>query len=139
MTLQVDLVEKFQWVDGHADLWPWFSDADLFARIIQALAAPFASRGITKVVSIESRAFLLAGAVARELRAGAVPIRKRGAVFPGPHYSRTTSPDWQGRHLELLLQRQSLRSTDRLLLVDDWIETGGQVVAAIDLVIEAGA
>src|SRR5688572_22914191 len=84
MALQDDLVAKFQWFDGHADVWPWFSDADLFAGIIQALAAPFAGTGITKVVGIESRAFLLAGAVcARELRVGVVPIRKRGAVFPG--------------------------------------------------------
>jgi adenine phosphoribosyltransferase len=77
--------------------------------------------------------------VARELKAGVVPIRKRGAIFAGPKYSRTTTPDYRGRSTELLLQREVLTEADRVLIVDDWLETGSQMLTAAALVEEANA
>jgi adenine phosphoribosyltransferase len=137
--LQDDLVESFAWVHGHADIWPWFADAGLFATIVEALAEPVHREHVTKVVGIEARGFLLAGAVARELRAGVVPIRKPGAIFAGPLLSRSTTPDYRGRTDDLLIQAGGLSDSDRVLLVDDWIETGSQALTAIDLVRAAGA
>jgi adenine phosphoribosyltransferase len=139
MGLQDNLVATFRWTDGHADIWPWFADGGLFAAIVEALARPFKDERISKVVGIEARAFLLAGAVARELNAGVVPVRKLGAVFPGPHHSVTTSPDYRGRTIDLLLQDGALSRSDRVLLVDDWLETGSQVLAAVRAVRERGA
>ena len=83
MSLQDDLVASFSWVDGHANIWPWFANTDLFAAIVEGLARPIEGDRVTRVVGNEARAFLLAGAVARRLNAGVVPIRKRGALFPG--------------------------------------------------------
>jgi adenine phosphoribosyltransferase len=137
--LQDDLVETFSWVAGHANIWPWFADARLFAAIVEALAEPFQRDGISKVAGIEARGFLLAGAVARELDSGVIPVRKRGAVFPGPHVSVTTSPDYRGRSLDLLIQDGALSRSDRVLIVDDWLETGSQVKSAVDVVQEIGA
>ncbi|MDP9301452.1 MAG: phosphoribosyltransferase [Actinomycetota bacterium] len=139
MSLQDDLVASFRWIDGHADIWPWFADADLFAAICEGLAHPFTQDRITKVVGIEARAFLLAGAVARELSAGVVPIRKRGALFPGRHLSTTTASDYRGRTIDLLLQNGVLSSSDRVLIVDDWLEIGSQAMAAASLVRQADA
>jgi adenine phosphoribosyltransferase len=139
VSLRDDLVASFRWIDGHADVWPWFVDADLFADIVEALARPFEENRITKVVGIEARAFLLAGAVARRLDAGVVPIRKRGALFPGKHLSTTTAPDYRGRTIDLLVQEDSLSGSDRVVLVDDWLESGSQAKAAIDLIRRAGA
>jgi adenine phosphoribosyltransferase len=137
--LQDDLVKSFRWIDGHADVWRWFADADLFADIVEALARPFDQDRITKVVGIEARAFILAGAVARRLDAGVVPIRKRGALFPGKHLSATTAPDYRGRAIDLLLQEDALSGSDRVVVVDDWLEIGSQAKAAVDLIRQAGA
>jgi adenine phosphoribosyltransferase len=137
--LEEVLAAKFRWVHGHADIWRWFADASLFDATVDALAEPFASEGVTEVVGIESRGFLLAGAVARRLHTGVVPIRKRGAIFPGPKYSRTTPPDYRGRTTELLLRREVLTEADRVLIVDDWLETGSQMLTAAALVRDANA
>jgi adenine phosphoribosyltransferase len=139
VSLQDDLVASFRWIDGHADIWRWFADADLFAAIIDGLARPFMQDRITKVVGIEARAFLLAGAVARELNAGVVPIRKSGALFPGRHLSATTAPDYRGRAIDLHLQEGALSRSDRVLIVDDWVEIGSQISATVSLARQAGA
>jgi adenine phosphoribosyltransferase len=139
MSLQDDLVASFSWIDGHANIWPWFADADLFAAIVEGLARGFEGDRVTTVVGIEARAFLLAGAVARELNTGVVPIRKRGSIFPGEHLATTTAPDHRGRTLDLLLQEGALSRSDRVLIVDDWLEIGSQANAAVGLVRQAGA
>jgi adenine phosphoribosyltransferase len=138
VSLQDDLVTSFRWIDGHADVWRWFADADLFADIVEALARPFEQDRITKVVGIEARAFILAGAVARRLHAGVVPIRKRGALFPGKLLSTTTAPDYRGRAIDLLLQEDAVSGSDRVVVVDDWLEIGSQAKAAVDLIRRAG-
>jgi adenine phosphoribosyltransferase len=139
MSLQDDLVASFSWVDGHANIWPWFANTDLFAAIVEGLARPFEGDRVTRVVGNEARAFLLAGAVARRLNAGVVPIRKRGALFPGELVSTTTAAGYRGRTTDLLLQDGVLSGSDRVLIVDDRLETGSQVKGAVSLVREAGA
>jgi adenine phosphoribosyltransferase len=126
-------------VNGHADIWQIFLSGERFARMIQAMAAPFAGAGITKVVSVEARGFLLGGAVAFQLRAGFAAIRK-GGHLPGPKLIQPTAgPDYQGRTHALRLQTAALRPGDRVLLVDDWIEIGSQAGAAVTLIRRSGA
>jgi adenine phosphoribosyltransferase len=125
-------------VGGHADVWRFFSDGPLFGRVVVALAEPF--RGtVDRVAGIESRGFILGGAVARELDVGFVAIRKGGSLFPGPKAERRTATDYRGRETVLRLQRASLEPGDRVLLVDDWFETGAQALAATALVADCGA
>jgi adenine phosphoribosyltransferase len=50
-----------------------------------------------------------------------------------------TAPDWRGRHVEILISRRAVRSGDRLLLVDDWIETGSQARTVSTLAEQRGA
>ncbi len=133
------VLDRFAWVDGHADVWAIFGDAEALKTVVAALAEPFADEGITAVGGIESRGFLLGGAVAVRLGVGFAPIRKDGGLFPGPKLSRRTAPDYRGRTHVLRLQRSALGPGDRLMLVDDWIETGSQVMAARDLIAESGA
>ncbi|WP_116199703.1 phosphoribosyltransferase family protein [Amycolatopsis circi] len=133
------LLDRFRWVDGHADLWPVFRDATAFAEVVKALAEPFRDADVTAVCGIESRGFLLGGAVALELGVGFAAIRKAAGMFPGEKLTRETDPDYRGFRHTLRLQRSALSSGDRALLVDDWIETGSQALAVRDLVVEAGA
>lgn len=70
---------------------------------------------------------------------GFVAIRKGDGLFPGPKAERQTETDYRGRETVLRLQRRSLRPGDRVLLVDDWFETGAQALAAKALVADCGA
>jgi len=134
-----DLVrQSFRWVDGHADVWRLFSDAKVFATVIDGIVAPWRTAGITMIAGIESRGFLLGGASAIALRVGFVAIRKEGGLLPGMKHTVDTGIDYRGRRHRLRMQR-TLRPTDRVLLVDDWVEKGSQASAARELVEASGA
>src|ERR1035441_2442461 len=62
------------------DITPVLADPSLFGKVMMALASPFEGQGITHVVSIESRGFILGAPVALELRAAFVPVRKPGKL-----------------------------------------------------------
>jgi adenine phosphoribosyltransferase len=132
------LLSRFAWVGGHADVWRWFDDPGTLRAIAAALTAPFRDTA-TKVAGIESRGFILGAACALELDVGFVPIRKGVGVFPGPKAVVETSADYRGGRQRLRLQRAALAPGDRVLLVDDWIETGSQAAGARALVEECGA
>ncbi len=137
MTLREDLLERFAWVEGHADVWRLFSDGELFRRIAAALAEPF--QDATKVAGIEARGFILGGAVAAELGAGFVAVRKEAGLFPGAKASRRTEADYRGNENMLRIQRSAVQAGDRVVLVDDWAERGTQALAARVLIEECGA
>ncbi len=124
---------------GAFDFWKMFLDSDLLSRVVEAMATPFADEHITKVVGIEARGFPLAAGVALSLRAGFVPARKAGGFLPGPTQKSLTTPDYQGIATELILQTDALRRQDRVLVVDDWAETGSHISAAVDLVRQSRA
>ncbi len=128
------VLDRFRWVDGHADIWPLFRDPVALRAVVVGLAAPFRSVGITAVAGIESRGFLLGAAAAIELGVGFVAIRKSGAIFPGKKVSALTTPDYRGKRTTLLAQRAAISADDRILLVDDWIETGSQARAVAALI-----
>ena len=139
MSVRDELVGSFRWIDGHADVWRWFADGELLRRIVAELAEPFRDARITLVAGLEARGFLLAGAVAGELGTGVVGVRKEGGALPGARFQTVTSPDYRGRRLTLAMQSDRLSSDDSVLLVDDWIETGSQALAARALIEGAGA
>jgi hypothetical protein len=72
--------------------------------------------------------------VARELGTGLVLVRKQGRHHPGASVQVQTAPDWQGRELLLRLHHDLPGPTDRVLVVDDWIETGSQATAIQTLI-----
>ena len=125
--------------DGRSDVWRAFADRELFARTVAALAAPLRGERYTKVAAVEARGFVLGGAVAAHTGAGFVAVRKGDGWLPGDLAERVTEPDWQGRTHSLKLQRGALSEGDRVVLVDDWFETGAQALAARALIEETGA
>jgi adenine phosphoribosyltransferase len=139
MALTEELLARFRWVDGHADIWRLFRDGEFFASLVAALADPFRDAGITKVAGIEARGFILGAGVALELRAGFVAIRKEGGLFPGEILTRETLLDYRKHATRLRLQAHSLSPNDLVLLVDDWFETGSQAMTARSLIEDAGA
>jgi len=123
----------FRWHDGHADVWPAFEDGPTFSAIIEGLAAPWVDSGITKVAGVESRGFLLGGAVAIRLGVGFQAVRKQGALFPGAKTYVETAADYRGQTHALSMQT-TLTPDDVVLFVDDWAEKGSQALAVKSLV-----
>jgi adenine phosphoribosyltransferase len=128
------VLREFRWDGGHADVWAVFRDAGALRAVVSGLVEPFRQAGITAVVGIESRGFLLGAAAAVDLGVGFVPVRKAGALFPGPKVRERTGPDYRGQETELAVQAEAIGPGDRLLLVDDWVETGSQALAVARLI-----
>lgn len=135
-----DLVlQHFRWIDDAADTWTMLRSADALAGIVAGLAALVEDARPDVVVGIESRGFVLAPPVALTLGVGFAPVRKDGALFPGPLVERTTDRDYRGNRRTLSARRDLFAAGQRVVLVDDWIETGSQALAVADLVADAGA
>jgi adenine phosphoribosyltransferase len=118
------------------DITPVLSDAALFAETTHAMARPFAGRGITHVVAIESRGFILGGPVAQHLGAGLVLARKRGKL-PRATLREEYALEYGNDVLEI--HTDALPVGARTVIVDDVLATGGTAAAAGALVDAAGA
>ena len=97
---------------------------------------PWRDRGIDKVAGIEARGFILGGAVAHGLKAGFVPIRKRGKL---PHETVRVAYSLEYGVDEMEMHKDAIRAGEKVLLLDDLIATGGTATAAAQLLKEAGA
>jgi adenine phosphoribosyltransferase len=137
--LEARLRDAIRSIGGHMDVWSVFEDADLFAAVVDALADALEPLEPTKVVAVESRGFLLGGAVAAQLGVGFAAVRKPGALFPGEKDTVTTGPDYRGHRTELRMLVRSMGTADRVAMVDDWIEVGAQALAVRELVEARGA
>lgn len=137
--IEDELPQLIRIVEGHADTWALSSDASVLLRVAGALANSFRSLGVTKVAAVEARGFVLGTAVALELGAGLVPIRKEAGMLPGRKHRITTEADYRGRSQTLSIQAGALGPDDLVLLVDDWAETGASALAARTLVERCGA
>lgn len=122
---------------GRCDLTPLLGDPDAFAALLRALAEPFLEAGITRVAALDAIGFALGGGVAQRLRAGLVLVRKAGKVA----WTADREPfiDYSGEGKAFEVAEDALTPADRVLVVDDWSETGSQLRAAITLVERSGA
>ena len=118
------------------DITTLLRDAKAFETTIEALIAPWRDVGIDKVAGIEARGFILGGAVAHGLKAGFVPIRKRGKL---PHETVRVAYSLEYGVDEMEMHKDAIRSGEKVLLIDDLIATGGTATAAAKLLKEAGA
>jgi adenine phosphoribosyltransferase len=139
MTLHDELIARLRYFDGHSDTLGLFADPTFLRQAGAGLAAPFQTAGVTKVLGIEARGFVLATAVALNLGAGFVAVRKPGSVHPGPKHELMAPIDWRGQTTLLRLQRHVVEHDDRVLIVDDWAETGSKAVTSRRLLEQAGA
>jgi adenine phosphoribosyltransferase len=118
------------------DITTLLGDAEAFRHAVDALVDPFRGAGITKVAGIEARGFILGGAIAHQLKAGFIPLRKRGKL-PGETYSVEYALEYGTDAMEM--HRDALIEGDRTMMVDDLIATGGTAMAAVELLRRGGA
>jgi adenine phosphoribosyltransferase len=118
------------------DITTLLGNGPAFRAAVDALAAPYAGAAVDKLVAIEARGFILGGAVAHQLRAGFVPLRKPGKL---PHATVEVDYALEYGMDRLQMHADALRPGERVLIVDDLIATGGTAEAALTLVRQAGA
>ncbi len=113
------------------DITTLIKQPDLFKLVVDSVAEYYAPLGINKVVAVESRGFIVGGAIACKLVAGFVPVRKQGKL-PAAVYKKTYELEYGEDTLEI--HKDSLQSKDIVLIHDDLLATGGTALAVIDLV-----
>ena len=118
------------------DITTLLGDARAFRRTVDELVHPFAGLKIDKVAGIEARGFILGGAVAHQLSAGFIPLRKKGKL---PYRTHMASYALEYGVDELHMHEDAVREGERVLLVDDLIATGGTAQAGIALLRRGGA
>lgn len=118
------------------DITPLLADSVALAECVEALAGAFVGARVDKVIGIEARGFIIAAPVAVRLGAGFVPVRKAGKL-PYHVHSETYELEYGMDTLEI--HRDSIDPSDRVLVVDDVLATGGTVAATTKLVNLIGA
>ncbi len=116
------------------DITPLLADGPAFGAVVGALASAFGP--VDKVAGIEARGFILAAPVACRLGAGFVPIRKKGKL-PGATFAQDYELEYGTATLEVLTD--AFGPSDRVLVIDDVLATGGTARATADLVQRTGA
>ena len=113
------------------DITPVLADSALFRECVEAMAAPWRDTGVTHVAGIEARGFVFGGAVAIELGAGFIPIRKPGKL-PYQTVGLEYALEYGSGRLEM--HEDACPAGSRVLIVDDVLATGGTARAACELV-----
>ena len=118
------------------DITTLLGDARAFRRAVDELVQPWAGSKIDKVAGIEARGFILGGAVAHQVSAGFIPIRKKGKL---PHKRVTIAYSLEYGLDEMEMHEDAVEKGERVILVDDLIATGGTAEGAVKLLRQLGA
>jgi len=118
------------------DITTLLGDARAFRRAVDELVQPWAGSKIDKVAGIEARGFILGGAVAHQVSAGFIPIRKKGKL---PYKRVTIGYSLEYGVDEMEMHEDAIKPGDRVILIDDLIATGGTAEGAVKLLRQMGA
>ena len=143
MALEFDLIDHIRTIPNYPrpgvmfrDITTLLGNARAFRRAIDELVQPWVGEKIDKIAGIEARGFILGGAVAHQLSAGFVPIRKKGKL---PHEKVSIAYSLEYGLDEMEIHIDAVKAGERVLLVDDLIATGGTAEGACKLLKRVGA
>jgi len=117
------------------DVTTLLKDPQGFKLAIDSMSEPYHDKGISLVVGIESRGFILGSAVADRIGAGFVPVRKLGKL-PAETVRASYALEYGTDSLEM--HRDAIEPGQKVLIVDDLLATGGTARATTDLVRQLG-
>ncbi|PWK63882.1 adenine phosphoribosyltransferase [Aminobacter sp. AP02] len=118
------------------DITTLLGNARAFRRTIDELVHPYAGSKIDQIAGIEARGFILGGAIAHQMSAGFVPIRKKGKL---PHETVRIAYSLEYGLDEMEMHKDAIAAGEKVILVDDLIATGGTAEAAVKLLRQIGA
>ena len=113
------------------DITTLLQNAGHFKQVIDAMTEPWRNKDIDAVLSIESRGFIMAGALAFNLGTSFIPLRKP-AKLPWETYS--ISYELEYGKTDMHIHKDALDGHNKLLIIDDLLATGGTMIAALDLI-----
>jgi adenine phosphoribosyltransferase len=117
------------------DITTLLKEGPAFRWVVDALAKKYMPSGIDIVVGIESRGFIFGGALAHQLNAGFVPVRKLGKL---PAKTVEIEYELEYGRSALAIHEDAVQPNQRVLIVDDVLATGGTMAATIRLVEQLG-
>ena len=117
------------------DITTLLGNARAFRRAVDELVHPYAGSKIDKIAGIEARGFILGGAIAHQLSAGFIPIRKKGKL---PHETVRVAYSLEYGIDEMEMHKDAITPGERIMLVDDLIATGGTAEGAVRLIRQMG-
>lgn len=123
---------KFAWLDPTSI----YINAKAFHALLDDLCAPFSSDEVDVVAGLDAMGFVLAAGIAARLGTGMLPIRKAGKLCV--ETDAVTFTNYSGRTQDMEMRKPAFAPGTRVLLVDQWIETGGTMEGAISLVERQG-
>ena len=118
------------------DITTLLGNARAFRRVVDELVQPWTGTKVDRVAGIEARGFILGGAIAHQLAAGFVPIRKKGKL---PHETVRIAYSLEYGVDEMEMHKDAIQPGEKVILVDDLIATGGTAEAAVKLLRQMGA
>jgi adenine phosphoribosyltransferase len=118
------------------DITPVLADPRLFASSIDLLAGHHPAGSVDAIVGIDARGFIFASGVALKLRAGFIPVRKKGKL-PYETFEESYSLEYGTNTVAIHID--AVKPGSRVLLVDDLLATGGTAAAAVKLLQKIGA
>jgi adenine phosphoribosyltransferase len=118
------------------DITTLLGNARAFRRAVDEMVQPWAGMKIDKVAGMEARGFILGGAVAHQVSAGFIPIRKKGKL---PHKRVSIAYSLEYGLDEMEMHEDAVTKGEKVLLVDDLVATGGTAEGAVKLLKQQGA
>ena len=118
------------------DITPLVKEPAMLRLAVHQLIHPFLGETITGVVGMEARGFIFGSMVAWELGVGFIPLRKPGKL---PYDVQSASYDLEYGSTSLEVHLDAVGKSDKVLLVDDLIATGGTAAASCELIEKLGA
>jgi adenine phosphoribosyltransferase len=118
------------------DITTLLGNARAFRRAVDELVQPYVGLKVDKIAGMEARGFILGGAVAHQLSAGFIPIRKKGKL---PHDTVRVAYSLEYGVDEMEMHKDAVQPGEKVILVDDLIATGGTAEGAVKLLRQMGA
>ena len=113
------------------DITTLLQNAGHFKQVIDEMTEPWKNNSIDAVMSIESRGFIMAGAIAYNIGAAFIPLRKPDKL-PGATYKVSYTLEYGST--EMHIHKDALDNHKNLLIIDDLLATGGTALASVDLI-----
>ena len=130
------LIDRSKTHFKRSDVTPIFAEPAAFKALVDDLVAPWTDAKVERVVGTDALGFIVGTALALRLGVGFVPVRK-GGKLPVRH-ERAVFHDYSGGEKTLELRAEPWPRGTRVLLSDEWIESGATAKAAVGLIERAG-
>ena len=125
----------FEVFSAYNAVTPIFQNPNVFSNLITDLIKPFEDKKFNVIAGLDALGFIIGGAIAHKLKVSFVPVRK-GGKLPGIKGTviRTTFIDYTKKKKTFEMNNDAIKKGDRVLVVDEWIETGSQIKSPIKLI-----